>query len=356
MESQEVISKTSSMDILLKYVHFTLNMCRKQSTLKAEEVPTFFKLPYIYTGYRQPNKPLKYYLYSLFQLHNETFNVWTHFGAFLVFLYMLQQYIQTMDVFNDPMSWGYLTFSAGPLAYSIFSTLAHLCHSQSAKEHYLCYQLDYMGIGLASYGTAAGTYFFAGNEGFYESCFGSIFIPSYTVLSSFVCIFLSYGNMKFSKTNPTAQTVIAVSTLLFAFIYASVPICYTFCESLHYADWSYFWTMVFPHLEYFAYFLLAGLFFGSYVPERFVQGHCDIIGQAHQIFHVLMAYYSYKQFVNLYDMYRRKSSLDLVQLSNPGWHNTLLPILTIVITNLVFIYYTDSERSRCAAKEHKKLK
>lgn len=38
-----------------------------------------------------------------------------------------------------------------------------------------------------------------------------------------------------------------------------------------------------------AFFLLAALFFSCPVPERFFPGHCDIMGQGHQIFHLFLS-------------------------------------------------------------------
>ena len=39
---------------------------------------TWYMYPYIKTGYRRRYQDAKYYLQSLFWMHNETINIWTH--------------------------------------------------------------------------------------------------------------------------------------------------------------------------------------------------------------------------------------------------------------------------------------
>ena len=343
------------MDTLLKYINIGLSMRNTQVTLSEHDVSPLLTQPYINKGYRQPYKPLQYYLYSFFQFHSETFNVWTHFVALFVFLYKLYWYGQTMDFINDKLTWGYLTFCISAIAYAFFSTFAHLFHSQSEKAHYLCFQLDYMGIGLACYGTTAGLYFFAGTERFYQSSIGYIFIPSYTIYASAVCMLLTYGKMKFCKPYPAVKMVIAVGTSGFATLYGCIPLYYSFYESLYHKDWSYFWNLVFPHLQYIFYFILAGFFYASHIPERFFPGCCDIIGQGHQIFHVFMAYCSCTQFSNLYGIYKTRPA-NIADLANPGLHNTLIPVIIITLTDLIFIFVLRDYRSRRASEEHCKRK
>ncbi|CAL8315271.1 unnamed protein product [Merluccius merluccius] len=43
------------------------------------------------------------------------------------------------------------------------------------------------------------------------------------------------------------------------------------------------------HVGHMALFLLSAVFFSCPVPERFLPGRCDFLGQGHQIFHVPLA-------------------------------------------------------------------
>jgi len=51
------------------------------STLRDADVPPLFREPYILSGYRPVGLSWRYYVLSLFQMHNETLNVWSHLLA-----------------------------------------------------------------------------------------------------------------------------------------------------------------------------------------------------------------------------------------------------------------------------------
>jgi len=67
----------------------------RQATLGCDEVAYIFREPFLLTGYRVPYKDWWYYITSMFQIHNETFNIWTHGIAFFVFMYKVCNYTQT---------------------------------------------------------------------------------------------------------------------------------------------------------------------------------------------------------------------------------------------------------------------
>ena len=48
--------------------------------------PTWTKKPYISLGYREQNKSCLNYLASIFKIHNESVNIWTHMMGLLYFL------------------------------------------------------------------------------------------------------------------------------------------------------------------------------------------------------------------------------------------------------------------------------
>lgn len=50
-------------------------------TVRDTEVPLLFREPYILSGYRPVGHSWSFYFLSLFQIHNETINVWSHLLA-----------------------------------------------------------------------------------------------------------------------------------------------------------------------------------------------------------------------------------------------------------------------------------
>ena len=53
------------------------------------EIPIWTKNRYIVSGYRKGNSNKLGYMVSIFKIHNETINIWTHFIGLLYFLYNL---------------------------------------------------------------------------------------------------------------------------------------------------------------------------------------------------------------------------------------------------------------------------
>lgn len=50
-------------------------------TLRDLDVPTLFREPFVLSGYRPVGLSWRCYALSLFQIHNETLNVWSHLLA-----------------------------------------------------------------------------------------------------------------------------------------------------------------------------------------------------------------------------------------------------------------------------------
>lgn len=51
-------------------------------TAGKNDVPIVFHEPHVESGFRLLGQPWSYYIFSIFQLHNESLNIWTHILAF----------------------------------------------------------------------------------------------------------------------------------------------------------------------------------------------------------------------------------------------------------------------------------
>jgi len=51
-------------------------------TAGKHDVPVVFHEPHVEAGFRPLGQPWSYYVFSIFQLHNESLNIWTHLLAF----------------------------------------------------------------------------------------------------------------------------------------------------------------------------------------------------------------------------------------------------------------------------------
>ncbi|KAF2150489.1 adiponectin receptor protein 1 [Myriangium duriaei CBS 260.36] len=111
---------------------------------------------YILTGYRSAISSTSACLKSVFELHNETTNIWTHLlGAFLFISYIHTALSPSQYFF--PGSSALIVFHSSVILCFLLSTLFHLFSSHSAPIHSLGHSLDHLGIVLVFLGTGLST-------------------------------------------------------------------------------------------------------------------------------------------------------------------------------------------------------
>ena len=70
-----------------------------------EELPKWLQVnPFIHRRHRPPRDSYSYCLKSVFGLHTETVNIWTHMMAFVIYLFMV------VEFFNHPLCPGIAGF------------------------------------------------------------------------------------------------------------------------------------------------------------------------------------------------------------------------------------------------------
>jgi adiponectin receptor len=112
-----------------------------------EELPAFMRdNDYIHTKYRQVSGYAECWK-SIFKVHNETVNIWTHLLGALLFLYLN---IRTYFTFPREAEAGdYIIFTwffICAIKCLTCSTIFHVCHCHSQKAHNRFCCLDHMGI------------------------------------------------------------------------------------------------------------------------------------------------------------------------------------------------------------------
>lgn len=133
---------------------------KSQPTLSYHQVNALYREPGILSGYRPSGHGLLYYLASVFQIHNETVNIWTHLLAFLLVLYRWLSL--SADPSFDPAFHPVLSaFSLCCLAYTFCSTMAHTFHSKSPETHYLCFQVTTQASAFTRWAVASTSFMLA---------------------------------------------------------------------------------------------------------------------------------------------------------------------------------------------------
>jgi adiponectin receptor len=111
--------------------------------LKASELPSWYKNTlYIQSGYRPPSTYIQS-LASLFQLHNETLNIHTHFWPGIIFLYMFskEHFTDSLQI-NFCIGFGYF----GAITCMFASAYSHTFKNIDSVGANICSKVDYIGI------------------------------------------------------------------------------------------------------------------------------------------------------------------------------------------------------------------
>ncbi len=309
-------------------------------TLRDTEVPWFFRERYIYSGYRPLHQNWRYYFQSLLQRHNETINVWTHLIGTLIVLAKTAQFTETVDFMNDPHSWPLLILLLSSASYLTFSTVAHLFAGKSELCHYSFFYLDYVGVALYQYGSAVVHYYYAIEESWHTLVRGR-FMPIAGFLCCLSCFGCCYGKYRNFSLPSWFRKVCQVVPSSVAYVWDTSPVFHRFII------WFLSWTRgdfrsspaLLLHFGQVVFFLSSAFFFTHPIPERWFPGHCDFLGQGHQVFHVLMVLCTVCQIkASHLDYLNRRDLYVKLHADGEALFFVALFILTIVTSTLIALY------------------
>ncbi|XP_023344521.1 progestin and adipoQ receptor family member 3 [Eurytemora carolleeae] len=254
---------------------------KKHVLLKGKDVPVFVREDSIYTGYRTT---LGYTecIKSVFRLHNETVNIWSHFLGFLYFGFLLCINIFQSHPHNRSSAdliavcIQLVTYQICMILSSMFHTF--LCHSERVK--YKWKEADHSGILIALWGTY--TRIIVTNF----SCFPSwllFHLLLVTILFSLVFLQRWWNREKRQKGGVELYLFLALSMYAVAPLAHWLSISPTLVHNNTTAQ-KIFWILV-PYG-------LGGLglfFYISRIPERIVPpGQVDLCGASHQLWHIFI--------------------------------------------------------------------
>ncbi|RUS69453.1 hypothetical protein EGW08_022787, partial [Elysia chlorotica] len=314
--------------------------------LNVEEVPEMFKEPYIYSGYRQVDKPWSYYFRSMFMLHNESMNVWTHCLGFFSVLYSFVVYLGDLNMQTDDHASCVIIFGVCCLANLALSATAHLFHSKSPWHHFAFLFLDYMGVSFVIFGSGVISMFVCSSKAFHDQ-FSSWFLPV-EVFSSWLAFFACvYAKVTLTHNNSQRKAVLLAGVVSQAVIIA-LPTAWRLvecalqpaCEIQHVSHL----VLVFFML------IMCGVMFGCHMPESLWPGHFDILGHGHQWFHVTAVLTMMTQAWAI----NRDLRLDqrVKQLTQPGTGEILAYLaLLVALESATVAYYLWSIPRTCTPSE-----
>lgn len=220
---------------------------------------------------------------SMFRIHTETGNIWTHFaGLILVLIAMLVVYLRSVDLVDYPRGYEEYTvftvFFIGAICCLGFSWLYHTCSCHSKKASKLLSKLDYAGIAFMIMGSFTPCIYY----GFYCLFYHKIAYLSCEIALGVSSIIVALWD-KFATPAFRAIRAAVFLALGCSGIIPVVHMLFIYGIQRGSQQGAVGW-LILMGLSY----IIGALLYALRVPERFFPGKCNLMFQSHQIFHVLV--------------------------------------------------------------------
>ncbi|XP_062405465.1 membrane progestin receptor gamma-B isoform X2 [Sardina pilchardus] len=260
-----------------------LSLIRLPRVFTVHQVPKAFQEDSIISGYRHPRSSATDCVLSLFQLTNETLNIWTHFLPTWYFLWKLLTVVLMQDVWHDAYTWPLLVFLVSCCVYPLASSCAHTFSSMSTSARHICFFFDYGAISLYSLGSAVTYSAYVMPDGWLNSTFHKYFI-SIAVFNTIISTAMACYSRFPECQSPKLGQLIRILSFAFPYLFDNIPLFYRLfvcagegctvndANALHY--------------RHIALAFLTAFLCATHLPERLAPGRFDFIGHSHQLFHV----------------------------------------------------------------------
>ena len=271
--------------------------------LSYEDLPEWYKdNNFLKKGYRKHNESIIYYIKSLFKIHNELINIYTHLIPAIVFFFLII-YSNIYNIVGNNIGDNIVLniFLISDFICFLFSSIMHTFYPYSEKIANILSRLDYFGISLAILGFYTIFIYYA----FY--CHELIqiiyYIISYLlgILTIMITCFSKYSDLNDYKY---------IRAIIFCLFTLSIliPIFHRIFE-VYDNEAKIILELKYSTLT--ALFVGLSLFFYiSKIPERFInKNYINYIFTSHQIFHILNSTGLFLFYLGLSNIYKEHEKL-----------------------------------------------
>lgn len=304
----------------------------------SDQVPEHFQESFILSGYRSPCSTASQCVFSVFQLTNETLNIWTHLIPAVYFGWNLIVFWQNIDTADLPYMMPLMVYMTTMCTFPFASMLAHIFNTMSDKARHVCFFVDYWALSLFGLGSAIAFRAYSFTESALRWPYVRLYVPGAALIS--VASLLVSCRTRFMKVGGRRK-IIRFMSFAVPYLFDIIPILHrlftsTTFEATSRDDANYFYA------RQFVFSFLSAFLYCSHVPERIFPGRFDIIGHSHQLFHVVSAVGSHDQMQALVkDSVANHGESDS-ELSC-SWYsaNFSLMIIVIILNSIIVLYYVN---------------
>jgi len=231
---------------------------------------------FLHRGHRPPLPSFWLCFKSIFRLHTETGNIWTHGVGVIIFLLLAIYYTFTINehkLLIDRLMLG--IYFCGAITCLLLSTIFHTCTCHSRAVSKFCSKLDYCGISIQIIGSMIPALYY----GFYDN---RKMYFTYITFGAILCVLAIVISLWDKFSEPRFRSLRAIVFLSFG-LSNIIPGIHWFIVLE-----SHLFSSLLLFLLQGMLYVVGAIFYANRIPERFFPGKCDYWFQSHQIFHVFV--------------------------------------------------------------------
>lgn len=280
-------------------VHSAMQKIKDWKACHFDMLPSWMRdNDYLHFGHRPQLGSFAECFRSIFRIHTETGNIWTHLIGFIMFI------IATIVFYIKPFCDNchqdihvsdkliFLFFFIGAMLCLLCSTLFHTvsCHSPDVSS--LFSRLDYCGIAILIVGSVIPWLYYGFYCQFYTKLTYMIVVGVLGIATMVVVMWEKFNQPAYRSMRAAVFVSLGCLSALPAIHFI---VQYGLKESMNQASLHYMLIMG-------ALYLTGALLYATRVPERFLPGKCDIWFQSHQIFHLLVVVAAFVHYHGITEM------------------------------------------------------
>lgn len=234
---------------------------------------------FLVKGHRPPLPSFYACFKSIFRIHTETGNIWTHLLGCVAFIGVATYFLTRPTI---EIQWQekavFATFFAGAILCLGLSFTFHTVHCHSERVGKLFSKLDYCGIALLIIGSFVPWLYYGFYCDFQHKLIYLIVVLVLGLAAIVVSLWDKFSEPKFRSLRAGVFMGFGLSGVIPAIHYL---IAEGWFKAVYHASLG--WLVLMGCL-----YILGAVLYALRVPERFFPGKCDIWFQSHQIFHILV--------------------------------------------------------------------